>query len=192
MDDTIEYLGKAWVEYLNNRHGTSVQHSDLRFWDVSLAFPGLTNDQVYAPLYEDEFWKTVKPIPGAVEVLDKLMKDGHKVFIVTASTWQTLPSKMHNVLFKYFPYLTWDQVIVTSNKQLIMGDILIDDAPHNLENCWCAKVLMDAPHNQDFDEKSIGAVRMNDWFDIYNYVANYAEQMEEILNVTIMEVKEFT
>ena len=29
--------------------------------------------------------------------------------------------------------LTWDQVIVTSRKQLIRGDVLIDDGIHNLE-----------------------------------------------------------
>lgn len=191
MDDTIEHLGKAWVEYLNERHGTSVQHDDLVCWDVSLAFPGLTNDQVYSPLYEDAFWKTVQPVTGASEVIKKLMDDGHDVYIVTASTWQTLPSKMSNVLFKYFPYLSWNQVIVTHNKQLIMGDILIDDAPHNLENGWYAKVLMDAPHNRSFDEESIGAVRMNNWSDIYDYVTSYGEQMEEMLSKIIMEVEEF-
>ena len=41
MDDTIEYLGKAWVEYLNKRHGTNVQHNDLVFWDVSNALRAL-------------------------------------------------------------------------------------------------------------------------------------------------------
>lgn len=191
MDDTIEYLGKAWVEYLNKRHGTNVQHNDLVFWDVSLAFPGLTNDQVYAPLFEDAFWEIVQPVPGASEAIKKLMDNGHHVYIVTASTWQTLPSKMRNVLFKYFPFLSWDQVIVTSNKQLIFGDILIDDAPHNLENGWYKKVLMDAPHNRDFDEKTIDAIRMYNWSDIYDYVMAYGEEMEEMMNKIIMEMEEF-
>ena len=29
MDDTIEHLLKAWVEYLNERHGTTVKHEDI-------------------------------------------------------------------------------------------------------------------------------------------------------------------
>lgn len=180
MDDTIEYLGKAWVDYLNNRHGTSVRHSDLRFWDVSIAFPELTNNQVYAPLYEDDFWKTVKPIPGAAEVLEKLMKDGHRVFIVTASSWQTLPSKIKNVLFRYFPFVTWDQVIVTNNKQIISGDVLVDDAPHNLVNGDYIRILMDAPHNWDFDESTIDAVRFKNWNDIYDHITLISKVLEGI------------
>lgn len=179
MDDTIEYLGKAWVAYLNKRHGTTVQYHDLRFWDVSLAYPSLTNDQVYAPIYEDEFWKTVEPIPGAAEVLQKLIDDGHDIFIVTASTWKTLPSKMENVLFKYFPFITWNQVIVTNNKQIISGDVLVDDAPHNLVDGDYIKVLMDAPHNWDFIETSIGAVRFDCWYDIYTYITSIANTTEE-------------
>lgn len=180
MDDTIEYLGKAWVEYLNKRHGTTVAHHDLQFWDVSLAFPDLTNDQVYAPLHEDAFWETVKPIPGASEAIKKLIDDGHDVYIVTASTWQTLPSKMKNVLFKYFPFIHWDHVIVTHNKQLINGDILVDDGPHNLVdgNYW--KILMDAPHNWNFDAKSIGAFRFTKWDDIYEFITLISNSLEDI------------
>ena len=35
--------------------------------------------------------------------------------------------KMDDLLFKYFPFLDWDHVIVTSKKQMIRGDVLIDD-----------------------------------------------------------------
>ena len=178
MDDTIEFLCKAWVKWLNNQYGTNVRHEDIREWDVSNFFPQLTSAQVYAPLCIDEFWETVEPIPGASETVKKLIDDGHKVYIVTASTWQTIPSKLRNVLFKYFPYLTWNNVIVTHNKQMIMGDVLIDDAPHNLIGGRYAKILVDAPHNWDFDENSIGAVRMKNWPDIYAQIVSIAEATE--------------
>lgn len=53
MDDTIESLASAWVDYLNARHGTTTKLTDITGWDISKAFPTLTNEQVYAPLFED-------------------------------------------------------------------------------------------------------------------------------------------
>ena len=134
MDDTIESLASAWVDYLNARHGTTTKLTDITGWDISKAFPTLTNEQVYAPLFEDD--------------LQKLIADGHKVLIVTTSNYHTLASKMERVLFKYFPFLTWNDVIITSHKQLVNGDVLIDDGTHNLEGGNYFKILMTAQHNK--------------------------------------------
>ncbi len=85
MDDTIENLAEAWVAYLNARHQTSTSLSDITDWDISKAFPTLTKEQVYAPLFEDTFWSWVKPMKGASETLQKLIADGHTVLIVTSN-----------------------------------------------------------------------------------------------------------
>lgn len=166
MDDTIEHLLNAWVEYLNARHGTSVKVDDIYDWDLTIAFPTLTKEQVFAPLVEDEFWETVEPIDGAAEVLEWAMNEGHNVYIVTASTYHTIKSKMENVLFKYFPFISWSQVIIAYNKQMISGDMLIDDAPHNLENGRYVKVLMTAPHNRNYDAARNHMIRVHNWAEV--------------------------
>lgn len=60
---------------------------------------------------------------------------------------------MDNVLFRYFPMFTWDDVIITAHKQLINGDVLVDDGVHNLVGGSYEKLLMDAPHNRKFRHK---------------------------------------
>ena len=142
MDDCIEKLSLAWCEYLNYKYSLNVPYEAVNQWDVSKAFPTLTREQVYAPLQENDFWDWVKPIDGAAEALMRLKGDGHNVLIVTASDYQTLRTKMDKVLFKYFPFLTWDDVIITSRKQLIMGDVLVDDGVHNLYGGPYEKILM--------------------------------------------------
>lgn len=62
--------------------------------------------------------------------------------------------------------LTWDQVIVTSRKQLIRGDVLIDDGIHNLEGGQYNKVLMTAPHNVHFDAEAHDMIRVHNWKEI--------------------------
>lgn len=65
-DDTIEYLAEAWVAVLNERHGTSVCADDLTSWEIQKAFPGLTKDEVYAPLKDESIWDRVRPREDAV------------------------------------------------------------------------------------------------------------------------------
>ena len=179
MDDTIEYLAKGWVEYLNIKYGLNVNWLDVKQWDVAQTFPMLTRKQVYEPLFDDALWDHIEPLPDAPEYLEKLIHDGHRVFIVTASTYETLPAKMTKVLFRYFPYLTWSNVIVTSCKQVINGDVLIDDAPHNHEDGAYEKILMSAPHNESYNAETNGMLRVHNWREAYQAVCDIANSIKE-------------
>ena len=87
--------------------------------------------------------------------------------------------KLEKVLFRYFPFFTYNDVIITTQKKLICGDVLVDDAPHNLENGNYIRILMNAPHNRFFDEKSIGAARACDWDTVFRLISEYACEKEE-------------
>ena len=176
MDDTIEYLTEAWVAYLNEKHGTDVDWRDIKEWDITKKYPSLTPDEVFHPLFEEEFWKTVHPMEDAVEYLHKLSDEGHKIFVVTSSHYKTLMPKLKHVLFRYFPFLTWRNVIVTTCKQMISGDVLIDDAPFNLEDGEYRKILMNAPHNESYDAERNGMTRVYHWSDIYRLICDLASE----------------
>ena len=166
MDDTIEQLLAAWLRAANRRYGRNAAYEKVRDWDVSLAYPGLSREEIYAIPNEPGFWATVEPIPGAAEALQRLMAAGHQIYIVTATERESLVEKMDDLLFRYFPFLSWDQVIITKRKQLIRGDVLIDDGPHNLEGGDYVKLLMTAPHNLDYDAEANGMIRVNNWGEI--------------------------
>ena len=175
LDDTIEGLLQAWVDYLNTHHGTAVKKDDVTEWDVSKFFPQIPTTEVYAPLYNDEFWKTVEPFEDAARYLQKWKDDGHTVLIVTTSDYRTLRSKMENVLFRYFPMFTWNDVIITAHKQLVSGDVLVDDDIHNLIDGSYEKLLMDAPHNRRFDADANGMTRVMNWSDAYMKICEISQ-----------------
>ncbi len=166
MDDTIEALLDAWLDKINKKYGRSVSRDDIVSWDTTSAFPGLTKDEVYGILLDNEFWKDVKPIPGAAEALEHFISEGHSVYIVTATHYSSLRGKMEYLLFKYFPFIPWDNVIITSRKQMIKGDVLIDDGVHNLIGGDFKKILVDAPYNRDFDAEANGMIRVYNWTEI--------------------------
>ena len=180
MDDTIEQLLKAWVRGVNEQYGRNTDVESIASWDVSAAFPGLTREQVYAIPEQPGFWKTVEPIPGAAEALQRLMAAGHEIYIVTATPPDAVPEKMNELLFRYFPFLSWEQLIITSNKQLIRGDILIDDGIHNLEGGEYVKILMTAPHNRAYDAEANGMIRVHSWPEIEEVIRNLEEQRQAV------------
>jgi 5'(3')-deoxyribonucleotidase len=177
MDDTIEDLVPAWVGYLNQEHGTSVKPENVTDWDMSKFFPSLNTYDVYAPLGLEEMWQAVKPKQGALRYLRKLKDDGHQLLIVTSCPCTSIMPKMRWVFYEYLDGIfDWDDVIITSHKQRVRGDILIDDGVHNHTGGAYFSILMDASHNRSFDAESNGMVRVKTWEEIYTVVCDFAER----------------
>lgn len=174
FDDTLTDLLKSWITRINVSHGTKVNPEDVTDWNIDLFFPTLTRRQVFEPIFDDDFWDEVKPKANAVKYLKQLIDDGHQVYICTNTNYKTLKSKMDKVLFRYFDYLTWNNVIITRDKQMINADILIDDGVHNLVGGNYKGILMEAPHNKKFNEKEHDIIRVKTWDEIYDLINTMA------------------
>lgn len=179
MDDTIIDLLSHWVNYLNITHNLSVKTEDINDWDIVQFFPTLTKEQVFAPLFADGFWSTVTPKQDAVKYLKMLKNDGYKVIICTNTNYKTLREKMENVLFKYFDFISWNDVVITYHKQLLNADFLIDDGVHNLVGGRYKGILMDAPHNKNFNEQKHGIIRVKTWSEAYALIKDMTEKEEK-------------
>lgn len=173
MDGVLDNLTETWVGFLNRRYGTSVRFEDVKTWDMSAAFPALTKEELYAPLREAALWREVRPPPYAFESLRRLA-DSYRVFIVTASHPDTVAVKLNTFLFPNYPFLSWKDVIVASRKQMILGDVLIDDAPHNLIGGAARGILMTAPYNRDFNAEAHGILRAENWKEVEALVSEMA------------------
>lgn len=170
-DDTIQELTAHWLDELNHQYNCNVKKEDIKSWDMTKAYPNLTHDEVLEPLYRDEFWSKTTPIAGSSYYLKKLISDGHKLMIVTASNPQTFDAKTRK-LMEMFPFLSQKQIIRESNKQKVAGDVLIDDGVHNLIGGSYIKFLFNRPNNADFNEKEYDITRVFSWKEIYERISN--------------------
>lgn len=170
MDDVLEDLVGCWIAELNAQHGTSVEMEDITEWRIANFFPTLTVEELYAPLFDPQMWGKLQAIPGAAENVKRLIDDGHTVRVVTATHYGTVLPKMERFLYLY-PFLKWKNVIIASDKSMILGDVMIDDGVHNLENTSCAKILFDRPHNRSYDAEANGMVRVRTWDEIYDVIS---------------------
>lgn len=170
VDDTIEDLLGAWCAELNRKHSLSVKKESITNWEIADFFPTLTRKQVFAPLHTASFWNTVKPRPDAVKYLKLLYDEGYNIYLCTSTDYRNIRAKYEKIIKRYFPYISWDNVIITNNKQMIKADFLIDDGVHNLENGDYKKILISCPHNKSYDARGNGMYRANDWQDVYRII----------------------
>ena len=178
LDNVLINTGEAWVGVLNERHGTNMEYSDITDWEIAKFFPELTCDEVFAPLSDGSVWSRVSPVPGARDAIEKLIADGDDVYVVTSSSLNTIGKKWKDVLQKFFPMIRHSHVIVSERKQMIMGDVLIDDAPFNLEGGNYYGILVDAPHNINYDCDGISIVRAQNWDCIYDLTCTLRQLLE--------------
>lgn len=170
-DDTIQELTVHWLAELNKKYNYNVKKEDVKSWDLTKAYPELTSDEVLEPLYRNEFWGKTTPVDGSSYYLEKLVEDGHKLLIVTASNPETFEAKTKK-LMEMFPFLTKEQIIREDNKQRVMGDVLIDDGVHNLIGGRYKKFLYNQPNNSDFNEQEYDITRVYSWKEIYERISS--------------------
>lgn len=172
MDDTIENLLLAWIDWLNKEHNLNASIDDVKSWEMGDLYPSLSSEQIFSPLFNEGFWYTVSPKLDAVKYVEQLIKDGQDVYIVTSSHYGTVKAKFEAIIEKYFPSIDWKHLITTNNKHLIRCDIMVDDGPHNLEDNDCIRILFDAPHNKKYDAEANNMKRVHNWEEAYNLIKN--------------------
>lgn len=172
IDDTIEDLLTPWCTALNVKYGTTVAPKNITEWDIAKFFPALSAEQVFEPLNNDEFWSKVEPKSGAVSYVRRLYDEGYNVYLCSSTDYRNIRCKYEYIVKRYFPFIDWNHVIITANKQMIKADFLIDDGIHNLENGDYKKILMTMPYNKDYDTASHGMKRANNWREAYEIIHN--------------------
>ena len=136
MDDVLECLIEAWVARLNEKYNRNVSPENVVEWDVCVYFPGLTKEQVHSPLFEDDFWKSVKPKDGAMEYVSKLHSEGFSIYIVTSSHYSTVSNKFRDALFPYFPFIDYNHIIVCIKEKGILSQA---DNTHKMDRLTLVK-----------------------------------------------------
>lgn len=182
MDNVLENLGDVWVDELNKRHGFTMTHDDITEWNMEKFYPTLSRTKVFAPLHDEAIWRRVEPLPGAQDSVSKLQRDGHEIIVVTAAHPDTVKWK-YEWLSKYFPKIAYRDIVFCTRKQLIRGDFLIDDAPHNLFGGVYIPIMFAAPHNRTWNPQTLeeyNVYRTDDWLDterLIEYLAEFAGTM---------------
>jgi len=126
-------------------------------WDMFNQISEKECKRVLSLFDSPEFWKDLPPVPGVHDGIRALQNDGYRVVWVT-SPWFSCPN-WENIrrdwLNRHFG-TTHHDVIFTSSKYLVKGDIFIDDRPKHVRMWQAANPngeawLFDGFFNRHFD-----------------------------------------
>ena len=169
LDDTVWDLLSNWVWYLNKIHNLNVKVSDINDWDMQKFYPTLTLEEITEPLTWMSLWHHLRPKEDAIKYIKKI-NDIADIYFVTATDYRNIEYKIY-LLQKYFPFIPINKLIITQNKNMIKGDIIIDDYINNLKDRDNLGILMTAMHNRNVDISNYpNIVRKDNWKDIYDYI----------------------
>ncbi len=155
-------LSDIYAQYL------SYEFKDLKIKQDLNALNGIPENEAFvnhsAYINSEGFFLTARPIEGSVAVLEKLNRN-YEVFVVSSATefLLSLGEKM-KWLDQHFPYIHWKQIVLCGSKELISGDIMIDDHLRNLDTFNGKTILFTQPHNANI-LKTVHS-RVDNWMEI--------------------------
>ena len=157
LDSTITNFGEVLLRTLNRQYKTNHSYDEITSWNwFDETFENPWECTRYA-----KFWDEVEPNVGAVTCISKLVTYKRIVYIVTASHFTpSLGYKIKRTLSWFNPIIiNEDNIIVTSQKNQIKGDVLIDDGLHNLYKFDGIGIVYNQPWNRDNNQ----FIRIHDW-----------------------------
>ena len=165
LDDVVANNAAKIVEYLMNNFGIewSIEHfSECRFDECTFSHDPELNKRIIKEMLvvanDADAQFLAEPIEGAQETLQKLKKDGHKIFFITSRLKRNQPNTFKWLRKHKVPFDNLD-VIGHNQEKGFYGrkhnlDMFIDDQVFNLESMYRYKVkwrkgllLFDRPWN---------------------------------------------
>lgn len=177
-DDTISTFMETCINKYNEIYGTNHSINEINGWYVD----GIFEHGLWSIFDKTDVLQHMPIKDGALDTIKKWHDMGHKIVIVTGVTsTKAYENKIRWVkLIGLEPYIY--DVIPTRHKELINGDIFIDDNPVYLQEwqeiCGNANklcLLMTAQHNKDKTYDNF--IRVDNW-----------KEIDDILNILMLVV----
>lgn len=171
MDDVLCAWTKQYDEEVKRYPGLGLTSSaENPTFDK---FSGLSDEALKAA-YEifnlEGFYRKLEPIEGGIDAVKAMHGEGHEVYIVSAP-WQGNPTCASDKYAWVNEHLgvEWTyRTILTNNKGLVSGDILIDDRPEvrGWEVADWKHIYFTHPHNE-----GLPGLRLDSWKDWRNVLS---------------------
>lgn len=175
-DEVIAHNIDLLLEKYNGEYGTSLTKDELHEWDLTTVQKEGTNILKY--FNQPGFFRHLPVMKDAQKIIKQLIEDGHDVVIATSSPKNGILDKIE-FFEEYFPFIPFSHIIPITRKDLLKGDIMLDDAPHNLEVSSCRyPVIFDNLWNRNIEKHPFlkGLKRIHSWEEFYDFVNEVANE----------------
>lgn len=180
MDQVLADWSKKYDEILDS-YGPRASHIKRARGAVDFnLFEGSQpedNELILSVFKHKDLYKDLEVIPGSKEALDEMEYLGHDVFIVSSPTVDSkyCASDKFAWLKHHFGIQWASKLILTLDKTVVIGDVLIDDKPEvlgvNSEPFW-THIVFDQSWNRHILDRS-RMFHWGQWKDAVNSAKKY-------------------
>ncbi|UOF92533.1 hypothetical protein LSG31_10445 [Fodinisporobacter ferrooxydans] len=171
LDDVCACHNERWVERFYEKTGILLDREEWSSWDLHEVYSESITKSLYEILQEPGFFRYLQPKSGCVEGVRTLYEVGFEIVFVTASPPTALYEK-YEWIEEYFPFISKSNIVLTQRKDLVYGDILVDDGPHNLLRSPAkTKIVFDHAYNRHLQQFQ----RVKDWNELVRILRDYME-----------------
>ena len=112
----------------NQQTNENVELSQINQWDMTKCVKnGILINSIFK---QPGFFRNLKPLPGAVKSLEWINSVFDTVIVSYAVTPHSAQEKLE-ACEEWLPFIPRDNIIIGYRKELVKGDVLIDDGIHN-------------------------------------------------------------
>ena len=148
----VDGVAADFVQRVLDVTGSPLRPEDITQWDVLGMLSVEQREDAIEAMSSPTFWASLEVLDGAKRGVDHLVGLGHELVWVT-SPWDSCPGwdvARRGWLREHFGE---HDVIITSAKHHVVGDVFIDDKPKHVVDWQKAHpdkraFLYDAPHNR--------------------------------------------
>lgn len=151
VDGVVADLQGEWFARLHLDTGITIKPHEMAAWDYHLLWPADIQERYWRILDEADLYEFVRPLRGSgPEQVERLRSRGRVTFVTACSSPQMVAGKTDWLVRHGYTTSSRfaDDVVITRRKDVVRGDVLIDDYYGNLYGFRGDKILIDAPYNR--------------------------------------------
>lgn len=161
----VDFVGRV-LQLYNQEYGTNYVHVNVKEWNMNnLELPGTDINKHWR---QKNFFNHLTPMKDAPFYVRALIEDGHQFFVTTSSPITGFEDKVESLQKHFSKVAIPDNLVFVHRKDVLCGDIILDDGLHNLRNSQCRyPIVFDQPWNR---EGADDLLRVHSWEEFYKLV----------------------
>jgi len=170
MDNTLAEFDagflKTWRELYPNE--IFVPLEDRKTFHPHKDYPEHLHQKIHDICHSKEFILNLEPAPGGIDAVHAMLAEGHDVRFCTSYLfeYEFCVVEKYAWIEKHFGLDFIERIIITRDKTLVTGDILIDDKPEIsglIKPSW-EHIIYDRPFNRQIEDRR--RLTWQNWEDV--------------------------
>lgn len=180
-DNVLNNLQEVAINVLNEKYDTSYSLNDFNKYNVSECMNKEDAIKITNIYHESGIYDLVKPVSGAHNAIQKLIRAGHDVYIVTYSFSDIFDEKCSWIKY-HFPEIDDAHIVAMKHKWLFKCDVMIEDCFETLvEKPYYHRICFDQPWNRYEKDYIYGVHRAANWKDVVSAVNEINKEESDII-----------